>query len=113
MATITAGSHASLRYVDTDGTGIPDGFVSVRVATVGWPDGDGRSVKRVVETRAVGIGDDGIPGHIHVHERVTESCDDGTERELTTHDVDLDADDPAAALALAEATGQDPLVASR
>ncbi len=79
MATTTAHSETSLRYIDTDGTGVPDGFVSVRVSAVGSPDSDGRVVQHVVETRAEGIGDDGVPAHVEVHERFTESY--GTDQE--------------------------------
>jgi hypothetical protein len=107
MTTTTDHSETSLRYLDSDGSGVPDGFVSVRVAPVGWPDDDGRIVQRVVVTRADGIGDDGVPSCVRVRERVTESYDDGTERELTIHAADFGPGDPAGALAVIASTGQD------
>jgi hypothetical protein len=99
---------ATLRYIDTTGNGSPDGFVAVQVSQVGWPDPDGTVVQRVVETSATGIDLDGIPRHIHIRERVVSSSAGGAETELAVHDLDIEPDDAATALALVDAATGSP-----
>jgi hypothetical protein len=78
-----------LVYLDTNGNGTVDSYVSIDVSGVDVLDG-APAVWRVVETRASRIGLDGLPGRVRVVERVLADQGGGHVEEVSTHEVDLD-----------------------
>ena len=93
----------TVRFVDATGNGSLDGFVAVQESQIGWPGHDATVVKRIVETTADGIGDDGRPRHIHVTDLVLAISPSGQREELAVHHVDIDPEDAEAARAVINA----------
>jgi hypothetical protein len=85
--------ESDLVYLDTTGNGTLDSFVSIDVSCVDFIDG-APAVWCVLETMATRIGLDGLPGHVHVVERVLADQGGGHVEEISTHEVDMDPVDP-------------------